>query len=143
MPLRSSAAMGTEIFINSRNTFVSSGGSTLEPGSVRSDRPEDSYFSGICSLAYQFVQVPLCPEEADRLCNACKTTDEKTCRLDAARYRSAGLRVMQPATKPRSLAAEITARQRKRWPLRQAIKEKGCTDVTPDTGAARILFQSE
>ena len=40
-------------------------------------RPEDSYFSGICSLAYQFVQVPLCPEEADRLCNACKTTDEK------------------------------------------------------------------
>ena len=36
-----------------------------------------SYFSGICSLAYQFVQVPLCPEEADRLCNACKTTDEK------------------------------------------------------------------
>src|SRR5271165_3051286 len=31
---------------------------------------------------------------------------------------------MQPATKPRPLAAEITARQRKRWPLRQAIKER-------------------
>jgi integrase/recombinase XerD len=28
-------------------------------------------------MAYQFVREPLRPEEADRLCNACKTTDEK------------------------------------------------------------------
>lgn len=38
MPLRFSADMATEIFMSSRNTFVLSGGSTLEPGSVRSDR---------------------------------------------------------------------------------------------------------
>jgi integrase/recombinase XerD len=28
-------------------------------------------------MAYQFVREPLRPEEADRLCNACQTTDEK------------------------------------------------------------------
>src|SRR5256714_7658600 len=28
-------------------------------------------------MAYQFVREPLRPEEADKLCNACQTTDEK------------------------------------------------------------------
>jgi hypothetical protein len=62
-------------------------------------RPEDSYFSGICSLAYQFVQVPLCPEEADRLCNACKTTDEK---LVVWTLLDTGLRVSELCSLPPS-----------------------------------------
>ena len=28
-------------------------------------------------MAYQYVREPLRAEEADRLCNACKTTEEK------------------------------------------------------------------
>jgi integrase/recombinase XerD len=28
-------------------------------------------------MAYQFVREPLCSEEADQLCHACQTTDEK------------------------------------------------------------------
>jgi len=41
------------------------------------------------------------------------------------------------------MAAASVARQRQRRPLWQAVEEKGRTDVTPDTSAARILFQSE
>ena len=60
---------------------------------------ELTYFSGICSLAYQFVREPLCPEEADRLCNACKTTDEK---LVVWALLDTGLRVSELCSLPPS-----------------------------------------
>lgn len=60
---------------------------------------ELTYFSGICSLAYQFVREPFCPEEADRLCNACKTTDEK---LVVWTLLDTGLRVSELCSLPPS-----------------------------------------
>ncbi len=42
-------------------------------------------------MPYQFVREPLRPEEADRLCHACRTTDEKLViwtLLDTGGYRN-------------------------------------------------------
>jgi hypothetical protein len=93
-------------------------------------------------MAYQFVRELLRPEEAVLLCHACQTTGEKMVvwtLLDTVCV----LELCSLTPSHVSVAAESIARQRQRRALRQAIEEKGRTDVTPGAGAARTVFQSQ
>ena len=94
-------------------------------------------------MAYQFVREPLRPEEADRLCHACQTIDEK---LVVWTLLDTGLRVSELCNLTPS---HVLWQQRalrvsgKGGPLWKAVEEKGRANVTPGAGAARTLFQSQ
>jgi integrase len=100
---------------------------------------EPSALRGL-TMAYQYVREPLRAEEADRLCHACQTTEEK---LVLWTLLDTGLRVSELCgLTPQQLLWQQKALRisGKGGPLRQAVQETGRTAVPTAPSAAGTLL---